>query len=188
MPSSPPSKITRPPLKPTNQLESFIGVTKVLTPDVAAAIKLINDRGEGSSTSPLDGTAKGKLAHFYRFDELYVGATLKADAGGKFTFQDPPIPFPDTITMALFPKGGYQHVAPDVQALVDAFDSLFSKLLDPLDTAWQTGNQDELDNNAVELMEQLEVAADKIMQKPLPLAVGGFYGPDFRYLPPAQRT
>jgi hypothetical protein len=178
-----------PPLSAVNQLESFIGVTKILKPkDVEDAIKLIKEQGEGTSTSPLDGGSGGELAHFYRFAELYVGATLKAGADGKFKFQDPAIPFPDTITMAPIPKGGYQNVATGVRALLDAFNSLFSQLLDSLDKAWRTGDNDELEINAVGLMRQLAGAAAPIFQQPLPLAVDGFYGPDFRYIPAAQRT
>jgi hypothetical protein len=87
--------------------------------------------------------------------------------------------------MAPIPEGGYRNVVPGVQKLLDAFNVLFSRLLDSLDKAWQTGNQDELDNNAVDLMRSLAGAAANIMRQPLPLAVDGFYGPDFLYIPPA---
>ncbi len=150
----------------------------------AAAITLIKSQGEGSSDSPFDGP---ELAHYYRFAELYVGAKLIASPGGGFAFHGDPIPFPDTLTMAPVPKGGYVNAAANVAALLDTFNGIYSSMLDNLDKAWQTTDTSAL-KAAVTSMRQLRPAARNILQQPLPGAVDGFYGPDFRYIPPQQRN
>jgi hypothetical protein len=168
------------------QLTSSIGVTKFLVlKDVTDAIDLIKSQGEGSSKSPDDSS--GELAHYYRFAELYVGSTLVATAGGGFSFSGAPIPFPDTVTMAPIPRGGYTGVSSAVAALLNAFNGLFSGMLDDLDTAWKNIDQTSL-TAAIQKMLQLKKAAQEIMAKALPKAANGFYGPNFLYLPVSQRT
>lgn len=174
-----------PPLTTSKQLSSpRVGVTVIQAPvDVGNAISLIKLQGEGTSVSPQAGS---ELAHYYRFAELYVGKTLVVQAGGGFAFNGPAIPFPDTFTMAPVPNGGYQNPSPAAKAALDAFDSLFSEMLDMLDAAWATGNSATL-VSAVAEMQALKAAAQPLWTIPLPSPEDGFYGPDFKYIPQTER-
>jgi hypothetical protein len=174
-----------PPLTTAKQLASpGVGVALIQTlSDVANAISLIKLQGEGTSSSPQAGS---ELAHYYRFAELYVGKTLAVQAGGGFAFSGPAIPFPDTFTMAPIPKGGYQNPSPSAKAALDAFDRLFSDLLDRLDSAWSTGNAAVLGSAIVDML-ALGAAARPLLTILLPLPEDGFYGPDFRYIPASER-
>ena len=175
-----------PPLSTAKQLTSpLVGVTVIQTPtDVTNAISLIKVQGEGTSASPQAGS---ELAHYYRFAELFVGKTLVVQPGGGFAFNGPAIPFPDTFTMAPIPKGGYQNPSLAAKNALHAFDTLFSGILDDLDTAWSTGSSAAL-GTAVTAMRGLRAAAQPLFTIPLPLAEDGFYGPDFRYLTKIERT
>ena len=173
-------------LDQTKQITSAaVHVAPIKLAKVSDTIDLIKSQGEGTSDNPFD--SGGDPAHFYRFAEIYVGARLKPVPGGGFAFNGDPLPFPDTQTVAPIPRGGFPNAATDVAPLITAFNSIFSNLLDKLDQTWQNTDLNAL-RDAVTLMFQLEPAAKAIMQKPLPHSVEGFYGPDFRYLPPGQRV
>jgi hypothetical protein len=167
------------------QLSSLlVGVAPITDLQGAAdAISLIKSQGEGTPNSPFDGS---DLAHYYRFAEIYVGAKLIVAPGGGFAFHGDPIPFPATQTMAPVPKGGYVDAPANVAPLLDTFSTLFSNMLDNLDKAWQTSDSSALAAAAMS-MRQLRSAARNILQQPLPGAVDGFYGPDFRCVAPRQR-
>ena len=168
------------------QLSSpLVQVTPIVDlPGAAAAITLIKSQGEGAPDSPFDGT---ELAHYYRFAGLYVGAKMIASPGGGFAFHGDPDPVPRYADHGRqFLKAGYVNAAANVAALLDTFNGIYSSMLDNLDKAWQTTDTSAL-KAAVTSMRQLRSAARNILQQSLPGAVDGFYGPDFRYIPPQQR-
>jgi len=152
--------------------------------NVRDAIRLIKEQGEGTPNSPAQN-ANGELAHYYRFAELYLGLKLMAGPQGGLVLGGAPFPFPDTITVPRVPVGGYEQMSAEVQGLQDSFNGKFSRMLDQLDLAWQTGAASHL-GMAVRLMFGLKPLARQIMAKPLPQALEGFYGPTFIYLPAVE--
>ena len=144
--------------------------------DVKKAIGEIKEQGEGTSQSPNAVEFGGKLAHYYLFGEIYNGKTLRQNASGQWKYEGDPVPFPEVFPVARVPDGGYPNLPEAV-----AFDKLYSKLLQQLETAWVTGNQDLLDDAIFPKMSQLAGPARHLMQ--MPLDAGGFaYGPSFRFI------
>jgi hypothetical protein len=145
--------------------------------DAQQAISEIKEQGEGTSTSP-DDENPGELAHYYRFGEIFNGALL-VQVDGKWAYSGDAVPFPDTYPMAQVPKGGWPNPPSSVTSLLQTFDGAYKTVLDSLQSAWQNGSQDDL-NNAVDAMFGLGDTAGQLMQ--IPLADGsGNYGPDFIY-------
>jgi hypothetical protein len=79
--------------------------------------------------------------------------------------------------MAKVPEGGRNNPSQEVQQLLDTFNNTFKLVLDNLEAAWNTGNQDTL-NTAIGDMFSLKAPAVQLMQIPLPDGSGN-YGPDF---------
>jgi hypothetical protein len=159
---------------PPNVTEDLVTVASVA--DVQAAITLIKDQGEGTSTSPdapqYDQAEGGELAHYYRFGEILHGRKLVRQSDGSWAYTGAEIPFPDCYPVAKVPPGGY----PDVAA-VQTFDADFATLLSQLEQAWSGGGDATLEN-AINTMFSLESDAGDIVTVELP-GGGGNYGPDF---------
>ncbi len=147
---------------------------------IKSAIHWIKEQGEGAvNTAPKDKPA-GQLSHFYRFWEVRRRQKIEWDeATKKFAFKSP-FPFPEVWPMAVVPAGGYrqEEVTPEVWALLDGFDRLYSKLIDLLQSAWGKGGQAAM-WQAIDLMFSLEKTARPLMQIPIPGGQGN-YGPCFR--------
>jgi hypothetical protein len=71
-------------------------------------------------------------------------------------------------------------VAPEVAALLHAFDDAYTHMLDELQSAWETGGQPAL-WRALEWMFSLRDHARALMEVPIP-GTEQRYGPCFRYL------
>jgi Ferritin-like len=141
--------------------------------DAEKAIDRIKRQGEGTSQSPFSDDFGTKLAHYYRFAEIFHGRKLIKTAGGKWKYEGAPVPFPEVFPMAEVPAAGY----PD-EPQAREFDRSFTTMLDHLQRAWADGNGDEL-GNAIGVMFELAGPARELMQKPRP-AGGGNFGPDFK--------
>ena len=166
-----------PTLATERQQESFVGTSIVgSVADVRRAIAGIRDQGEGTSAIP--DPAKGSLAHYYRFAEVFHGAKL-VEAGGVLTFAGDSVDFPDAVPMATVPPGGWHNPPAEVAALLDEFDTIYTSLLDNLQRAWETGDGDVL-SAAVADMRFLRDPASQLLEVPLPDGAGN-YGPQFRY-------
>ncbi len=138
--------------------------------EALAAIKLIREEGEGTPTNPKSGS---KLAHYYRFGEIYHGKkAVLTDTGWKYSGD--PIAFPECYPMAPVPAGGYAESL--------EFDTTFKTMLDQLHQAWSTGLDSHVDA-AIETMQDLTAKARVIIQKPLPDGSGLNYGPSFVFVP-----
>jgi hypothetical protein len=157
-----------------NVTENLVTIGSVA--DAQAAIDLIKDQGEGSSTSPdapqYDQAEGGELAHYYRFAEIHHGKELEQQPDGSWDFTGAAIPFPDCYPVAKVPAGGY----PGVSA-VQTFDTDFATLLGQLESAWTGGGLTTLEN-AINTMFSLSSDASAIVSVELP-GGGGNYGPDF---------
>ncbi len=144
--------------------------------DVDKAISEIKVQGEGTSLSPDSDDFGGELAHYYKFDEISHGRRL-IQVDGVWKYAGDVLVFPETYPMAKVPEGGWNNPSQEVQQLLDTFNNSFKLVLDNLEAAWNTGNQDML-NTAIGDMFILKAPAVQLMQIPLPDGSGN-YGPDF---------
>jgi hypothetical protein len=141
---------------------------------VEAAIGLIKKQGEGTGQSPEQdpNLMDDDLAHYYRFRELLWGRRFVRNDANQWINGDV-IPFPEVYDMADVPAGGYKES--------HDFDVLYTDLLNSLQKSWETGDKDELTNNALSIMFSLEEGAKALMQTPIdPNDPGkGNFGPSF---------
>jgi Ferritin-like len=139
--------VLKPDLKIDKQVEFSLSksiVIKTLS-DVETAIQTIQFQGEGSRISPSDDGIKDTtlkdLAHYYRFAEINNGKKLIL-VDGQLKFEGDDIPFPEALSMAKVPLGGYKkeqiraEVRDEVGALLDEFDLKFTQMMNQLQEAW----------------------------------------------------
>jgi hypothetical protein len=187
----------KPVLLTKNQLTTTFGhgaeITVLATIDEAvAAINEIKEQGEGTSAAgsgspwvPIFITGEDpsgnfhELAHYYKFSEIYYGASL-INLGGKWAYEGTPILFPTVVNMPPVPSGGYQNPSPTVATALSNFDIAFTGLLNGLQNAWAGGSDVEL-QSAIDTMFTLQPLAKVIFALPLP-DNSGFYGPQFKYI------
>lgn len=153
-------------------------VQVISTPEEAiAAIELIKEQGEGTSTSPDAGPT---LAHYYVFAEIYHGATIVYDPTTKtWTYTGAPIPFPPTYPVKPVPKEGYPDAPQEVQTTIGEFQAAYTLLLDNLQAAWANTDPDAL-SNAIINMGALSGPAITLMQTPMADGTSN-YGPVWIY-------
>jgi photosystem II stability/assembly factor-like uncharacterized protein len=172
-----------PSLSDSRQLEGPLTLFKTDTlAAVEQAIALINQQGEGSSTSPEE--APGQLAHYYQFSEIYHGKRLIADGAGGWDYHGADVPFPAVHDMHDIPANGYQRAdVPDVAVweLIERFDRQYSEMLRLLQQAWTDGDIATL-WQSVGRMGQMQTTARTLVTKVRPDGQGNF-GPCFRYVP-----
>lgn len=171
---------------PRKQLTvGFNDLIKVTDVDSAvAAIDLIVEQGEGTKTSPLD--PEHQPAHYYRFKEIYVGKTLRANPTPgpeqpPYVFGDPTIPFDETGVTPLmtnpkasqYPKGSEPFIANN------DFNFTYTSLLKTLHRVFN-GEPDRI-APAVQLMESMKQQALYLMTMKVQASV--FAGPSFEYRP-----
>lgn len=142
------------------------GIVKpVLTlADAQAAIDLIVEEGEGTTTSPIGGPG-GVIAHYYRFAEIFHQRMLVPDGTVKegFSYSGDPIPYDadgvlpivESPSSSLYPPNTRQRVASDV------FNQTYSNLLRALHITFN-GRPDYLDT-AIGLMFDLKLQAIALM-------------------------
>jgi hypothetical protein len=122
-----------------------------------AALNIIVDQGEGSSTSPIgidpldpDETP----AHFYRFAEIIMGKSVQP-SGTSYTFSDPPVTSDDSPTgvFNMFPDPTLATMktllSPTDFATCQGFSAAYTALLDTLNSVFNgnpSGIQDAIDN------------------------------------------
>jgi Ferritin-like len=151
--------------------------------EAVAAITEIQEQGEGTDTSTTDSPYTAnygngpELSHYYKFSEIYNGATLIQEDGA-WVYKGTAVPFPEVYPMApIQTQGGYQNPTPSAQAALESFDGLFYCLLAGLENAWRAGNNNGL-QDAINVMFLLQPAAQALFAIDLPDG-SGVYGPDF---------
>jgi hypothetical protein len=165
----------QPPLTTTGQLTSSFGVSVLATIDDALkAIDRIRQQGEGTSTT---ATFQGKLAHYYRFEQISLGQTITENPPGKLTPGPPPVPFPATFRMGKVPFGGWPNRDPDGKGTLKAFNDLYRSVLTDLEKAWGAEGMDALER-ARDTMLEMEGPAKTLMDVKQPNGTEN-YGPDF---------
>lgn len=98
--------------------------------DALNAINEITDQGEGSDTSPDEGTFDpSELAHYYTFAEVYFGNAV-APVGSGYQYSGAAITMPTVFNFA--PQ---QPNAPDQKAFIGDFTTLLTQL----ESCWTSG-------------------------------------------------
>ncbi|MEA2823293.1 MAG: hypothetical protein QOJ86_5297 [Bradyrhizobium sp.] len=164
---------------PARQVKGIVNPVFTLT-DAHAAIDLIVEQGEGTTTSPLGGK---ELAHYYRFAEIFHQRTLIPDASVPegYSYSGDPIPFDpagvlpivESPTSELYPPNTLQRVASDT------FNQMYSNLLRALHITFN-GHPHNLDT-AIGLMFDLKLQAIKLMG--IPIGNGSNAAPCYEYAP-----
>jgi hypothetical protein len=159
---------------------STFGLIQIMNPDDAvSAIDRIRLEGEGAHGSPF--VHPGQPAHFYQFAEFFWGRKIQPCGAGGWGFCGDTIALPEVFPMAPVPAGGYPNLPEAMK-----FNKKYTAVLDLLQTAWETGDQQALDKAVDDFMKApdqkgtMQYHARKLMTTKRP--DGMTYGPDFRYL------
>lgn len=146
-----------------------------------AAIDVIVEQGEGTSTSPFD--TEGELSHFYKFMELSVQRTIHQGPGeDEYYFGQPSIPFN--------PKGVW-NITPNVKAAdlpegtaarinLNEFNSTYTRLLNGLHETFN-GQPDYL-QHTFGLMYDVKLNGEKLCATPYPGKANQYVGPSFEFV------
>lgn len=171
---------------PKKQVTSPFFSSDVLFPiltkkDIAKAINIIVEQGEGSSISPID--LQGEVAHYYRFEEIYVGKVLKEDptAPNGYSFSGAPIVFDSNDVFPILPNTKANMLAPgsEERRRVDEFNQTYHSLLKGLHRTYN-GEPNHL-NQTIGLMFDIKLLAEKLCGTPFPGNPGLNVGPTFEY-------
>jgi hypothetical protein len=170
---------------PDRQVSGWVA-TNVLAPidtlaGALAAITMIVDQGEGTTTSPAD--APDELAHYYRFEQIQHHATLHPDASAPqgYEWGEPAIaladngvwPMIDNPPCVRLPEGS------DVARLSDQCDATFTALVNELQRTFDGAPQAL--GGALAQMHALRLEAQALVPLNVP-DQDGTAGPRFLYL------
>ena len=162
------------------------GATIVKDVDSALqAIATIVTQGEGTPTSPADSPTE--YAHYYRFEELFMGMRIVVDSSSPVGYSFDPkqkIVVDDTADvtqMADNPRTVDFSSNWRAGQLADECDAIYTKLLNALHIGFN-GQPDWIDRNAVSVMFEFKNCIEELLQQQL---AGGLYaGPRFLYRGP----
>lgn len=167
-----------------HQVELHLGDTDVKKVDsvesALAAITLIVEQGEGTSTSPLD--LEHEVAHYYRFGEIYHGHMLVPDANPTgFAYKGDPVPFDSAGVqpVASNPKASDYKEGTRARRMCDNFNYTYTCVLKALDATFN-GKPDQLEK-AIGAMESCRQQALDLTALTLP--DGKHAAPTFEFLP-----
>jgi hypothetical protein len=162
------------------------GATIVRDVDSALkAIATIVTQGEGTPTSPADSPTE--YAHYYRFEELFMGMRIVVDSSSPVGYSfDPRQPIviddiADVTQMADNPRTVDFSSNWRAGQLADECDAIYTKLLNALHIGFN-GQPDWIDRNAVSVMFEFKNCIEELLQQQL--ASGLFAGPRFLYAGP----
>ena len=99
---------------------------------------------QGTPMSPEAAMASPELAHYYQFEQV-VENHMFIQKGGHWVESPnpiPPIPLLRTLSDGPDPRGGYQNLAADVSAAMQAFNDPYREMLVNLKQAWALGGAD----------------------------------------------
>nr|WP_315224569.1 ferritin-like protein [uncultured Flavobacterium sp.] len=171
---------------PARQVTSSFFDSNLLYPiltkhDAMSAINIIVEQGEGTTTSPID--EEGELAHYYRFQELYVGKELVKNptAPNGYSFSGPAIPFDANNVQPIFPntKANMLPEGSEERRQVDIFNNSYSDLLNGLHRTFN--GEPEYLNNTIGVMFDLRLTSQKLAEMPFPGKKGYTIGPSYEF-------
>ena len=160
----------------------------LIVKDVDTALKAIATivtQGEGTPTSPADSSTE--YAHYYRFEELFMGMRIVVDSSSPVGYSfDPKQPIvvndtTDVTQMADNPRTVDMSSNWRAGQLADECDAIYTKLLNALHIGFN-GQPDWINRNAVAVMFEFKNCIEELLQQQL---AGGLYaGPRFLYTGP----
>ncbi|MFC4871925.1 ferritin-like domain-containing protein [Negadavirga shengliensis] len=171
---------------PEKQVTSGFFDKSVLFPiltkqDAINAIDIIVEQGEGTSTSPID--FEGEIAHYYRFEEIYVGRALVKDDSVEtgYSFSGEEITFDPANIQPLFPNTKASMLAPgsEERRRIDEFNAAYASLLKGLHDTFN-GHPEKL-NNTIGIMFDIKLLGEKLCATVFPGKPGYTIGPSFDY-------
>ncbi len=149
--------------------------------DAIKALDIIIEQGEGTPDSPID--PEGELAHYYRFEELFVGRKLVKDPSVKegYSFSGPKIPFSPRNVFPIYPNTKTADL-PDGEAKtkIIQFNYTYRKLLNGLHRTFN--GEPNFFENTIGLMFDLKLYAEKLCAIPFPGKSGYTVGPSFEFV------
>ena len=149
------------------------------------AIATIVTEGEGTTTSPAANATE--YAHYYRFEELFMGMRIVVDPSSPKGYS-----FDPNQKIVIDDKTDVTQMADNPQTvgmgsnwragqLADECDAIYTKLLNALHVGFN-GQPDWIDQNAVSVMFEFKNCIEELLQQQL---AGGLYaGPRFLYTGP----
>ena len=147
------------------------GATIVKDVDSALqAIATIVTQGEGTPTSPADSPTE--YAHYYRFEELFMGMRIVIDPSSPVGYSfDPKQPIvvddtADVTQMADNPRTVDFSSNWRAGQLADECDAIYTKLLNALHIGFN-GQPDWIDRNAVSVMFEFKNCIEELLQQQL---------------------
>lgn len=150
--------------------------------EAVAAIDIIIRQGEGTSTSPL--AAGTELAHYYRFEELFMGRQLvpNSTVPQGFSFTGPAIPFDSGSVYPIFANTKAAMLPADSEGRrqADGFNAAYSRLLNGLHKTFN-GSPDFLDQT-IGAMFDVKLLGEKLCALPFPGKPGVNIGPPFEFV------
>jgi hypothetical protein len=176
LPGDPARQVVDPRLFPADELFAIRDKEQAV-----AAIDLIVEQGEGTEESPLD--PDGGYAHYYRFEELYVGRRLvKDDAVPQgYSFSGPPFPFEkdDVWPLAANTKAAQLPAGSEQRRQADQFNFVYGKLLNGLHRSFN-GDPGFL-QSTLGLMYDVKLVGERLAAMDFPGRDGETVGPPFEY-------
>ena len=149
------------------------------------AIETIVIQGEGTPTSPFDSPTE--FAHYYRFEELFMGMRIVVDASSPSGYAFDPNQkivvddVADVTQMADNPRTVDMSSNWRAGRLADECDAIYTKLLNALHIGFN-GQPDWIERNSVAVMFELKNCIEELLQQQL---AGGLYaGPRFLHAGP----
>ncbi|MGB3465872.1 MAG: ferritin-like protein [Cyclobacteriaceae bacterium] len=150
--------------------------------DAIRAIDIIVEQGEGTEISPID--FEGEIAHYYRFQELYVGRRLEKDSSEKvgYSFSGPAIPFDASNVWPIVANTKAAMFAPGTaeRRRVNEFNASYQSLLNGLHQTFN-GQPDHL-QSTIGLMFDVKLYGEKLCATPFPGKDGSTIGPPFEFV------
>ena len=177
LPGDPAKQVTSSFFKPE---ELFPIITKH---DASRAIDIIVEQGEGTTISPVD--PEGEIAHYYRFQEIYIGKMLVKDDSVPegYSFSGTEIPFDPANIHPIFPNTKAAMLTPgsEERRRIDELNNSYSSLLKGLHDTFN-GHPEQL-NNTIGIMYDVKLQGEKLCATPFPGKSGENIGPSFEFMP-----
>jgi len=157
------------------------------------AIDIIVEQGEGASNSVYDGDNEyfgqdSEVAHYFRFNEIYVGKKYKKNDKPNKPPTGPPVSirYGAAKNMIDNPKAKHFPEGSPARIKADEFNQLYSYFLQLLHLTFN--GQPELMMKAVGMMYQMKYLAAELLNIKVPLnKKGEVAGPPFEYINPPKR-
>lgn len=152
--------------------------------DAKRAIDIIVEQGEGTTSSPI--RPGGGIAHYYRFNEVYLGKRLVEDPGSELGYayegtlpfdQNNVFPISKNTKISDLPNGTQDEKEIRLQA--EEFSYYYSKLLHGLHRTFN--GEPSYINNTLGLMYDIKLIGQKLAATPFPGRPGQTVGAPFEF-------